>query len=225
MGDRTEYFKKYRQENKEKERLRQKKWRDNNPEKYKAKQKRFLDNHPGINAEYTRRWKIKNPTYDKEYRDSHKEENAKRVSEWYQNNKEHKKETTKTWSILNRVKISKQKHLYGLKNREQMTLREKSWRKANLNKVYQYQLKNLEKQAKPLKLDTLHYKMALKSWSELIKSKYENLCQICYDTADHTHHIFYRSTLPLFALNENNGIPLCITHHNEVHGKMIKVKS
>lgn len=225
MGDRTEYFKKYRQENKEKERLRQKKWRENNPEKYKAKQKRFLDNHPGIMNEYVQKYRTKYPERVLESRERNKETKAIQEKVWYQNNKEHRYQYCKNWNDLNRIHNNKVKRIFRMNNRDIVIQREKSWKKANPNKVYQYQLKNLEKQSKPLKLDTVSYKMALKSWSDMIKSKYDNLCQICGAPAEHTHHIFYRSTLPLFALNENNGIPLCITHHNEVHGKSIKVKS
>lgn len=60
-------------------------------------------------------------------------------------------------------------------------------------------------------------RMALKSWSQSVKNNFIS-CKICGDKATQSHHLFYMRYCPKLAFNINNGIPLCDTHHKEVHG-------
>ena len=55
----------------------------------------------------------------------------------------------------------------------------------------------------------------LYNWAMIVK--YGKNCACCKEPADEAHHILYKSKYPQLMFNENNGIPLCITHHNEVH--------
>lgn len=206
MEDRKEYFRNYRLKNKNKIRQRIDKWLRENPNKCK---------------EYSRKYKTLHPERVLESREKNKEHKKIQEKIWVENNKLKVKKRIKDWQDKNKMRISNQKKQYGLKNRLYMTARETRWRKANKDRVYSYNLRSLQKQSTPINMSNWSYKMALKSWSDLIKDNYDNKCQICYDPAINTHHILHKSKYPKLALSLNNGIPLCKKCHNEVHGKQL----
>lgn len=61
------------------------------------------------------------------------------------------------------------------------------------------------------------YRWLLHLWSKLVKERDIFKCKICESICDDSHHIFAKSKYPGLEFNINNGISLCIKHHNEIH--------
>ena len=60
------------------------------------------------------------------------------------------------------------------------------------------------------------------TWSKLIKKRDNDECQICKSSKNlQSHHIIFQHVQPKLLLNLNNGITLCLKHHNEVHNKLL----
>ena len=54
-----------------------------------------------------------------------------------------------------------------------------------------------------------------KEWRRVILSKFNNKCIICGGTHRLTAHHLISARVEKFRYNENNGIPLCATHHTK----------
>lgn len=146
-------------------------------------------------------------------------------------NHEHQLELKRQWKRNNpeRLKIQKSKDdkTYRERNKhnpkyiEKERIRHAKYSKEHPEKALKNNINSLKKLG--LSLNMAHFKtgMALKSWSQTIRSNFVS-CKICADKATHTHHLLYRQYYPKLALNLNNGIPLCTAHHNEAHGKHLR---
>ena len=178
-----------------------KEYYDNNKDKFLQWQRKYRkNNHSSIS--------INRKKYDKE-------------------NHKHKLELNKQWKQNNPQKIKDQKKkddaTYYSKNKTNIVFIKKKrisnniWKQNNPDKVLNQQIKSLKKLGLSLNMTHFKVRMALKTWSGIIKNNFIS-CKICGDKAVHVHHIFHKSKYPKLALNKNNGIPLCLLHHNEVHG-------
>ena len=63
------------------------------------------------------------------------------------------------------------------------------------------------------------YKKQLGVWSKKVREINNNVCVVCPKKSIHAHHIIHKKDYPELSLLINNGVGLCITHHNEVHGR------
>lgn len=95
----------------------------------------------------------------------------------------------------------------------------RNYKETNSNKVVQWTINRYKRLGVTLNLSYKDVMIALVGWSKSIKKRCNNLCQICGSPADHSHHIIPKSKYPQLSLNLNNGIALCLKHHNEVHGR------
>ena len=133
--------------------------------------------------------------YNKEYRKNHIREHNEESRRFYQRHKENIHKKNKRWIKSN----------------------PKAWQKIALKSQTKY-LKRIGKN-----INQVYHKLPYlySQWSKTIRDQYDNKCAICLEPASHTHHIFHKSKYPELSLNLNNGIPLCLVHHNEVHGRLI----
>lgn len=143
--------------------------------------------------------------------------------EYFENNKE----KFHSWQAKYRQKESSKKN-----NR----LRSENWRKNNPERYKEllqktrkkYSLRNtIQRYFQYLEYGKLHkltssqFFHALEGWKKLVKQR-DKFC-FCGEKTEHAHHIFPKAKYPELALNLNNGIGLCIQHHNEPHYRKIKV--
>lgn len=167
---------------------------------------------------------------------SEKESIKTKSLEYYYNNIEKVRESKRKSYAKNRENACrKERERYKLvKERKKETsrlnyLRTKKTRLeqiSNYNKQHpEVQLKSNkkrnEKLAKLNKMNGKAFAYASMSWSKFIKKEFDDKCVICGISGDkgqlHAHHLIHRKTAPTMALNENNGILLCVPHHKEIH--------
>jgi len=167
------------------------KYRKENKEKIKIQTQKWLSNH----KTNVQRW---NKTYRKKYAKKLKE---RKSLEYYKHKERYQK----------RAKINYRKnHAFRLEY-------SKKWREKNPQYLMEQGRRCLAKQASKIKFTECAYRYALHEWSKLIKKRGNGLCQVCFQPALHSHHIFHRRYYPELSLNINNGIPLCVPHHKEAH--------
>ncbi len=159
--------------------------------------------------EANKRWRLNNPLKylesAKRYRESHHEQVLEYSRKWYRKNKQKSKENTRRWHQNNREKVNAEKREWRRKNPEKRKIIEQN-RLKRIQEAYNYD-------------GISQVSFLLTIWSNSIREKYHNMCQICGNLAIHTHHLLQKQHHPDLALNENNGIPLCMICHNEVHGR------
>ena len=164
--------------------------------------------------------------WQREYREKNHDAVLENRREYDKVNHSHQLALKKQWKLDNPEKYKAQKkkddHTYWLTHKfnpkyiKSEKLRHAKYSKANPEKMLKNSIKSLKKLG--LALNMKHFKvgMALKNWSQTIRKSNPN-CVICNEKADHSHHLFHKAFYPKLALNLNNGVPLCITHHNEIH--------
>ena len=163
-------------------------WRLDNPEKYKAQKKKD----------------------DKKYRDQikdtpeFKEKESVRGKKYYNENKEKIAKYSRIHSKLPEV----------AQRRREL---EKIRYEANPEKKHIINIRYLNKLSQPVNMDRFEYQIALMSWTKTVRKHFDNKCQVCFADSDHSHHLFQKQYYPKLALNLNNGIALCLTHHKEIH--------
>lgn len=115
-------------------------------------------------------------------------------------------------------KRRKYKHEYYLKHKEKYYQWCKEWQKAHPDKVKEHRKKQYQKR----RIKQLRYASQWRkdnpTWTKQVRKRYRNICQTCGGIATHSHHIFHRSKYPQLQSNINNGIALCMTCHQQVHG-------
>lgn len=190
-----ERIKQYRKDNKEQIHQRHIEY-ESRPE-VKTRRAEYWKEHQISNKKYPSQDPILISMRNKSYRESHKEE--------------HK--------ASNRIEYHKNPQKKMIKNTQWKKDHPKEWNKIVLKSQTKY-LKSLSNELDIKPFTKIPYLYS--AWSNTVKSKFGGLCQICYKQADHTHHIFHKGKYPKLSLNINNGIPLCIVHHNEVHFKGLK---
>lgn len=156
--------------------------------------------------------------YFKEYRQKNKEKRKIQFFKWSQKNKEHLKKRHRLYKIKNRVIIYKKRLEWDKNNPDKVRQYHQNYALKHPEKILEFRIRSLEKYAIPLKLTFKEYKSALISWAKTIKKRSNYLC-FCGNKAVNTHHIFHKAKYPKLSLNLNNGIALCLQHHNEAHGK------
>ena len=193
MFDQKEYLKKWHQEHPDY----QKELRQRNLEKMRERdRKHYQKNRKKIKARIAKQWQKKKEQY-----------NAQRRVR-YQNDKK---------IIQERNKVNFQKN--GKKYYKRQKQKQKIWRTNNPDKVLEWAVKSLKKDAKKFNLTVTEYKMALMAWSKTVRKR-DKVCQVCgSDNGLQAHHIIHRSKHPELSFNINNGITLCNRCHNESHNK------
>ena len=156
--------------------------------------------------------------YWKKYRQENHEKEKTRLKKYREANREKLKASSKKYYETNpdKVKASHKKHYEA--NREKISAHQKKYYQANpeqkLAKWKKHDEKKLAKFADGYNLTKREIKHALMAWSNKIR---KNPCAICGKKAQHAHHILYATNYPKLLLNLNNGVPLCVYHHAEVH--------
>ncbi len=92
------------------------------------------------------------------------------------------------------------------------------WRKNNPEKKLLSDRNYLTKLGLCFQLPRTEYFLALQSWTNTIRKRDSHQCQNCHSLAEISHHILHKLKYPALSLNVNNGIALCKSCHNEVHG-------
>lgn len=118
----------------------------------------------------------------------------------------------------NKQKLSLKGKKYYLKNREKLLSKSKEYHKNNPEVNLRNGQKYLRNLGQDLGILTKDVKRVLMNWKRTIQKR-DNVCQVCGSKNNlQAHHILYRKYYPKLALNINNGMLLCKTHHNETHG-------
>ena len=185
---------KYDKENREHQLELKYEWRKNNLVKYKESKK------------------ISDKKYYEKVKDTphYKKIKTDYQTKYYQENKESKAEYNKIYSKIPEV-AQRRRELDRARNEK------------NPEKRLKNNIKYLDGLSQPVSMDRFEYQVALMSWTKTVKKLFNNLCQVCFKKADHSHHLFEKAKYPKLALNINNGIPLCTQHHREVHGQLLMV--
>ena len=142
------------------------------------------------------------------YRGNNKDKQSKRQQEWRKTNPEKLKAQIKRYNYK-RYHNNPQKSIERVMN----------WRNENPYKVLNNQIKHMTKIADFYNKNMNEYRWANMSWSKLVKKLNNNACIVCGSTGElHAHHIFHKAKYPELSLNINNGLPVCVPCHKEVHG-------
>ena len=107
---------------------------------------------------------------------------------------------------------------FAQRHKEELNAYQREWGKRNPLRKLERNIRSLKKIADKFPMKTHHFLRALQAWSNAIKIRDKNKCQICKLEGEISHHILHKSKHPELSLNLNNGITLCIKHHKEVHG-------
>ena len=142
-----------------------------------------------------------------------KEGNRIRSKRWRGNNLTKSKENQKKTYQNNREYYLKKRADYRKGNRESLIKNAELYRKKNPKKFLQYMINFRKKYG-------ITFGRALQFWSLTVRKR-DQICQICNNTVEHAHHLFYQKNYPKLQLNPNNGIGLCKKCHKETHGVFV----
>ena len=205
---RAQYDKKKYEANLEKYKARSKKWQKANPEKDRANHKKWQKSNPEKYKARSKKWQKANPekykAYSKKWQKANLEKIKARAKKYYEANSEKLKAAGKKYRQANSEKIKAKYKKHREENPEK-------YKKCHLD----YNKRRLAKFAYLFNLSKTDMKLARILWSAQVRQA--KLCAICNLPAVHAHHLLYASKYPSLSLNLNNGIPLCIEHHVEVH--------
>ena len=153
--------------------------------------------------------------YEKKYYLKNQEKKKKYQKNYYQKNIKIELKYANEY----RLKNPKYQINYHLKNPEYTN----NYKKENPKIFLKIQIKQLIKIGKQLKLPYKEYSWALQSWTKIVKKQQGGQCVVCGSKNKlNIHHILHKSKHPRLSLNPNNGVPLCIIHHQEVHGNKLR---
>lgn len=158
--------------------------------------------------------RIKQRKAEKKYRETHKLNQANRTPE----QQERCRQIWRKYNNSNKEKLSLKAKKYYIKNRDRILNKSKEYRKDNPEVALRSGEKYLKKLGVGMGISTKNVKRVLLSWKRTVQKR-DKVCQICGSENNlQAHHILYRKYYPKLALNINNGMLLCKTHHNETHG-------
>lgn len=183
-----------------------------------------LPNQTSIKTTYYERNKDRIKKYHQT--PEYKEKQRKKSLEWHHQNLERAKIKHAKWYQKNKEREKLKQKEYGkeYRSRSEIKERNKKYAKEHYNPEGQLKanIKHIKKYAAPLKLPDKKFKYGLVAWSNTIKKRDTKLCQICGSTKKtHAHHIFEKSKYPQLSLNPNNGVTLCVLHHQQTHGRKL----
>ena len=154
----------------------------------------------------------------RQYRLKNREKILEKKKKYYRENKKEISVRQKKFRLENKEKIRESKRRYELENKEKINEYRRKYRATYPELKLALDIKHLTKLGFPFKLEPHAYHYALSSWSKTVRKLGHGLCQICPNPATISHHIIHKAKYPGLSLNINNGIPLCVTCHSEVHG-------
>ncbi len=193
--------KQYRLDNLERDRLKHREY-ESRPE-VKARRAEYWRKHQALGEKYPSQDPVRVSEFNKAYRKTHIER--------------HNEQNRKSWNKMKNDKEWLSKH----------NERGYNWKVNNPQKWRSMQLKSQTKYLKSLEpflnKEYNHIPYLYKVWADEVKQNGHTVCGItdCFETNTQSHHIFQKKFYPKLSLNLNNGIPLCIVHHNEVHGRCL----
>ena len=129
-----------------------------------------------------------------------------------------RKKHPEEWELVKKEKEKKYKHQYYLKNKDKYQQWAKDWQQKHPQKCRDSSKKYYDSHKKECSIRYAYWRTQNPSWSQQVRQVYGEVCVICKMPFAHVHHIIHKKTYPGLALNINNGIPLCLFHHKEVHG-------
>jgi len=130
----------------------------------------------------------------------------------------------KRWYINNKAKSKDDHRKWVARNPEYYKNYQKKYYKKYSERIFKINRNQLEKFGKIFDMNSQEYLYALNSWSKVVKKR-DKCCKICGLTKNlNAHHIFFKKFIPQLSLNLSNGITLCKSCHEELHGfKIYKV--
>ena len=157
--------------------------------------------------------------WHKQYYKDNRDRLLKEVKQYNKDHSEEKKAYDKQYHKDHSEEIKAYRKQYHKDHRDKINERQKQYDKDHREEIKQYKKDHPEvglKAQKKLfkKLGCTPYQIM--AWSWVIR-KGKN-CSYCdSDKNLHAHHLLSKSRYPDLKLNENNGIPLCVTCHREHH--------
>ena len=146
----------------------------------------------------------KNIARSKKYKKDHPEESKQYDAQRYKDNREENIARSRKYR-KDHPEVRKQHYK---DNREKILAQTKQYRKDHPEVNLRVQKKLYKK------IGITRYQ--IQAWTKVIR-KGKN-CSYCdSDKKLHSHHLLTKAKYPGLALNENNGIPLCVTCHREHH--------
>jgi len=143
-----------------------------------------------------------------------KEGNKIRQKRWVQRHPEKAKELKHNQYLKHKQSHQEWQKQYRQKNRIKINQKHREYRQAHPEQMKLYKIRHAKKYG--IKLGH-----AIVAWSQQVKKRDNYQCRLCGVLAIHSHHILYQRFYPDLRYNINNGISLCITHHNEIHGRRL----
>jgi hypothetical protein len=186
------------------------------PKEKRSKKLQWYYDNQESQIQKNRKWKEDNREQmleqKKEYHFKNRDSILIKKKEYRENNDA----KIKQYRIDNKERDHKTQKEYRENNVEKEKIRHTKYSKENPDKMLKNSINALKKLGDAV--DMTHFKvgMALKNWSQTIRKNDPN-CAICDGIADVTHHIIHKQYYPQLMFNLNNGIPLCKSHHHEVH--------
>lgn len=143
----------------------------------------------------------------------------KNLKEYYQKNKEKYRNSHKRWIFTHNINWNELCRKQRDSNPGKHSMYQKKSKQKYPEKQLKYLMNHFRKYGKVFDLSDKEYQYALFHWSRTVKKIIGKSCIICGIQPTQSHHIFHRAKYPKLSLNVNNGVPLCVIHHNEVHDK------
>jgi len=175
------------------------------------------------NLKYNIEFKKARAIYDKQYNIKNRDKRSAYRRQYHRENKKHENNRNKQYNLEHKQQLSGYYKQYRIDNKKKIKAGIKKWEEANPIKVLQKQIKYLNKIGRVFNLNWWEFTRVLMVWAQTIRKR-DKLC-FCGKIAVHSHHIIHKSKYPQLAFNLNNGIALCLQHHNETHGKNLCLPS
>jgi len=189
------------------------------PEKARINKREYYVKNHKYNIEFKKAKAI----YDKGYCNKNQKKKKASRRKYYLENREREINRSKQYKLEHKHHLREHYKQYRINNKEKVSAGIKKWKKANPEKVLQKQIKHLNKIGSNFNLNWWEFTRVLMVWAQAIR-KQNNLC-FCGQVAVHSHHIIHKAKYPQLSLNLNNGIALCLQHHNEAHEKNLCLPS
>lgn len=215
---RLEHFKRYREKNREKINANARAKRKT--DEYKIWYEQYKEKNRDKRSAYMRKRRAspKQKQKEKEQREKYKVKQYTAQRKKYNENIEESRKKKKAYREKNKEKYLECGRKQYLKHKEKVLIRTAKYRKEHPEVGLKSAKKYLNKLAKSFNLNSDEYVFSLQTWSKSIRKIHGAKCGVCGSNEGlNTHHILFKTYFPELSLNENNGIPLCKVHHNEVH--------
>lgn len=170
---------------------------------------------------HLKKWDLENKEWLQEYYREYNKKNRDKINKQkrinYKKNRDKILLKLRQWRLKNKEIVKGYRKKERQKNGAKMNKRTKLWHQNNTKKVREQRIRRFEETHQSTNYTIDKWRWKLGYWSMLIKEKSKGIC-FCGNKATDAHHILHKSKYPQLALNPNNGIALCLIHHQEAHG-------